>query len=458
MARAEGRLRFAMTDAGKVILRGIGFLAFAALLIPAFDVLSVLVCVCLVALVVGFVFRPRILVTGTLPDRIIAGEEAHLGYTIRNMGRLPAYHLRVRFRALPEAIEQTAEAAVAERLGPGQSTEVTVAIRPQRRGCYRLRPPVCESSFPFNLFHFGRSPDEEENLIVLPAFSLLDVSLPYVSRHVNASSLRPAGRTGTSPEYIGNRPFQPGDPPRRIDVRAWARLSVPATKEYDDDLDNYAALVLDTRVPEVSRRLRSGQAWSRSSLAGRLLGRLLRGRDAYKDRTGAPQPVKELEAAVSLCASMAYTIHRNCLIDLLLAGTNLHSFTSLPRATRLDRVQEILAAVEPSADGTVEQIGPLWEDRLEEISEVIFIVLRWDRTYQQLAQMAEQAGCHCTMLVVGEADPSDFGLRISDCGLKEASDFNPQSAIRKSQFAVEAIGDVRFVHADEILAGGRDAV
>lgn len=451
MARAEGRLRFAMTDAGKVILRGIGFLAFAALIIPAFDVLSVLISVCLVALVMGFIFRPRILVTGTLPDRVIAGEAAHLTYTIRNIGRLPAYHLRVRFRALPEAIEQTAEAAVAGRLGPGQTTDVVVAIRPQRRGCYRLRPPVCESSFPFNLFHFGRSPDDEESLIVLPAFSLLDVSLPYVSRHVNASSIRPAGRMGTSPEYIGNRPYQPGDPPRRIDVRAWARLSVPATKEYDDDLDNYAALVLDTRVPGLSLRLRSGQAWSRSSVAGRLLLRLIRGRDAHKDRTDAPQPVKELEAAVSLCASMAYTIHRDCLIDLLLVGTDLHSFTSLPRATRLDRVQETLAAVEPSADYAAEEIGWLWEDRLEEISEVIFIVLRWDRTYQQLAHMAEQAGCHCTALVVGEPDDPDFGL-------EQPSDANPQSEIRNPQLAVESIGGVRFVPADEILAGRGGAV
>ncbi len=458
MARVEGKLRFALTDAGTVILRGIGFLAFAALIIPAFDVLSVLVSVMLVALVVGFVFRPRILVTGTLPDRIIAGEVAHLTYTIRNIGRLPAYHLHVRFLALPEAIEQTADAAVAERLGAGQATDVVVAIRPQRRGCYRFRPPVCESSFPFNLFHFGRARADEDSLIVLPAFSLLDVSLPYVSRHVNAGGIRPAGRLGTSPEYIGNRPYQPGDPPRRIDVRAWARLSVPATKEYDDDLDNYAALVLDTRVPELSLQPRSGQARSRWSLPGRLLRRLVRGRNARRSGTTLPQEIKGLEAAVSLCASMAYTIHKDCLIDLLLVGTDLHSFTSLPRATRLDRVQEALAAVEPALDYPAEQVGSLWEDRLEEISEVIFIVLRWDRTYQQLAQMAEQAGCHCTVMVVGEPDASNGGLRIADFGLKGAMDANPQSAIHNPQWAIDPIGDVRFVRADEVLAGRRDAL
>jgi uncharacterized protein (DUF58 family) len=421
MARVEGKLRFGLTDAGKVILRGVVFIALAALIIPAFDVLSVLVFVMLVALVVGLVLRPKILVTGNLPDRVLAGQTAHLTYTIRNIGRLPAYNLRVRFRALPEAIEQIADAETTWRLGPGQTAEAVVAIRPKRRGHYRVRHPVCESSFPFNLFHFGASRDGEESLIVLPAFSLLEVSLPYVSRHVDASSIRPAGRLGMSPEYIGNRPFQPGDSPRRIDVRAWARLSVPATKEYDDDLDNYAALVLDTRVAEGGLKSKSNE-------------------------------VRGLEAAIRLCASMAYTIHRDCLIDLLLTGADLHLFTSLPKAMRLDRIHETLAVVEPSRDYTAEQIGALLEDRLGEISEVIFIVLQWDRTYQQLAEWAEQAGCHCTAIVVGESDLEDGGRTTAGGGLAPRA----EPAIRNPQSEIEPLGGVRFASADDILAGRRD--
>ena len=413
MARAEGKWCFGLTDAGRVILRGIVFIAFATLIIPAFDVLSVLVCVMLVALVVGFILRPRILVTGNLPDRIIAGQTAHLTYTVKNIGRLPAYNLRVRFRALPEAVEQVADTQTVSSLGPGQTTEAAVAIRPTRRGCYRIGHPVCESSFPFILFHFGVSREGEESLIVLPAFSLLDLSLPYVSRHVNASSLRPAGRVGTSPEYIGNRPYQPGDSPRRIDVRAWARLSVPATKEYDDDLDNYAALILDTRVPESGPK-------------------------------SGPKEVKELEAAISLCASMAYTLHKDCLIDLLLAGADLHSFASVPKAMRLDRVHETLATIEPSKDYTAEQLGSLVEeDRLGEISEIIFIVLHWDRTYQQLVDWAEQAGCHCTTIIVGKpaSEADDRGQKTEDSAVLG----HPSS-------------DVRLVPADEILAGRRDSL
>lgn len=443
-------LRLGLTDAGKVILRGIVFIALAALIIPAFDVLSVLVAVCLVALAVGFVFRPRTLVTGNLPDRIIAGQTAHLTYTIENLGRRSAYNLRVRFHGLPEGIEQLADAQTVPVLAPGQTAEVAVTIRPKRRGCYRIRGPACESSFPFNLFHFGVSREGEESLIVLPVFSLLDLSLPYVSRHVDVSSLRPAGRLGTSPEYIGNRPYQPGDPPHRIDVRAWARLAAPATKEYDDDLDNYAALVLDTRLarPEGRGRRDGGREEGRRP-AGR--------RSGHAPRPPGPVPsAKELEAAVSLCASVAYTLQHECLIDLLLAGPDLHSFASLPKELRLDRVHETLAAVEPAPDYPVEQLGSLLEDRLGAVSEIVFVLLHWDHTYQQLAQWAEQAGCHCTVIVVGEASASDCGLGIGDGGLKEAIVANPQSEIHNPQWAVASTGDVRFVAADDILAGRRD--
>jgi uncharacterized protein (DUF58 family) len=418
MTRAEGKWRLGLTDAGKVILRGIVFIALATLIIPAFDVLSVLIFVLLAALAVGFVYRPRILIIGNLPDRIIAGQTAHLTYTIRNTGRRRAYHLRMRFPALPDGIEQLGGAALAPMLEPGQAAEVAVTIRAKRRGCYRIRGPVCESSFPFNLFYFGASREGEESLIVLPIFSLLDLSLPYVSRHVDVSNLRSAGRLGTSPEYIGNRPYQPGDPPRRIDVRAWARLAAPATKEYDDDLDNYAAFVLDTRVPESRTRPGPGQ-------------------------------VKELEAAISLCASMAYTLGHECLIDLLLAGPDLHLLAALPREMRLDRVHETLAAVEPVQDYAVEQLGALLEDRLGEVSEIVLVLLRWDRTYQQLAQWAEQAGCHCTVIVVGEPEAGEGGF---DSNVSS----NPQSGIPNPQLSVAPAGDVRFVSADDILAGRRD--
>jgi uncharacterized protein (DUF58 family) len=414
MGRLQSRLRFGLTDAGMMLLRGVVYVGLAALVVPAFGVLSVLVSVMVVALVVGFLVRPRISLQGNLPDRIVAGQAAELVYTLRNIGRLAAYHLSLQFPHLPETFESVGEGRVVSRLGPGETAEVTLTIRPQRRGNYRIGQPICRSSFPFNLFHFGTPRGAEETLLVLPAFSRLQMSLPCQSRHVTTGGARPAGRTGASPEYIGNRPFMPGDSPRRIDVRAWARLARPATKEYDNDLDNYAALILDTRVPE----------------------------SRWKSKT---KESRELEAAVSLCASVAYSIHRDCLIDLLLAGSDLHSCAGLPRAGRLDRVHESLAAVAPAGAYELEQIGPLLEERLPEISEAVFVLLRLDDMYQQLVEQARRAGCHCTVVIVGEPDHAaeDKGLRTEDGGERAAL-----SCVFRSPSS-----DYQFVAPDEILAG-----
>ncbi|GAI34213.1 unnamed protein product, partial [marine sediment metagenome] len=170
-----------MTDAGKVVLRGTGFVTLAALIVPAFGVLSALVSVVLMALLVGFVLRPKIQVSGNLPERIVVGQTARLRYVLKNVAHLPAYNLCVRL-TLPEAIEQVGDGHVVSRLGPGDTTEVTVEIRPKRRGYYRIKQPICQSSFPFNLFSFGTSHDDEETLIVLPAFSRLQIPLRRLSR------------------------------------------------------------------------------------------------------------------------------------------------------------------------------------------------------------------------------------------------------------------------------------
>ncbi len=422
------RSRLGLTEAGKVMLHGIGFVAFTALIFPAFGVLSALVWVMLTALLAGFVLRPRIRLSGNLPDRVMAGQTAPLRYQLENVGRFGAYNLCVRFGALPEAIEQVAGEHVISRLGPGETVEVTVAIRPKRRGRYQIKQPVCQSSFPFNLFSFGTSGGGQESLTVLPAFSLLRMRTAGMSRQVRTGSERLSGRMGTSPEYAGSRPFLPGDSPRKIDARAWARLSVPATKEYHDDLDNCAALILDTAVPEPARQPAGGF--------------LLRSR---------PNEIKELEAAVSLCASLAYTINNDCLIDLLLAGPDLHQLTDRPRMVRLDAIHEILAGVEPSGGYCLEPMEPTLTSRFYAISDVFFILLGWSAAYGPLLKMAGMAGCRSTVLLVGRGDAVQRG-RMGNSFAHAAPEQHGQENLPILQVLSWA-SDVQVLSPDEILAG-----
>ncbi len=382
------------------MLRGTGFVALAALIVPAFGVLCALAAILLAALVMGFILRPRVRIEGNLPDRVITGETARLKYVLTNVGRLPAYNLRMQFTALPEAIEQVEAGHAVVRLGPGDSIETTLAIRPTRRGCYRIGSPACLSGFAFNLFWFGSSRGVEERLIVLPAFSHLQMPVRRLSRCGHGIGLRLAGRTGASPEYIGSRPFMRGDSPHRIDARAWARLAAPATKEYDEDCDNYAAIILDTRVPASAARAKS-------------------------------KLIPELEAAVSLCASIAYTINNDCFIDLLVAGPDVHEFTAWPRAARLDRIHELLADAAPAQNDLDDRALPHLADRFYEMSHVIFILLRRDSVYRRLLELAARAGCRCTDVLICEPG----SVRTDDDG------------------AMDWTGSIEVLSPEEILSG-----
>ncbi len=373
MSRTNGKLTIGLTDAGKMILVGVGCVALTALVFPAFGVLSALVWVMITAFLVGFAVRPRIEITGNFPDRIVAGQSVQLKYVLRNIARLPAYHLWLGWDYMPRSIELVAGGQLISRLGPGETAEVSIEIIAKRRGHYRIRQPACQSSFPFNLLRFGITQGGEEILIVLPQFTMLRISTSPMSRQVRSGGARFGGRTGIFPEYAGNRPYLPGDSPRRIDARAWARLSVPVSKEYHDDFDNYAALVLDTTIPGTASPQNSNE-------------------------------IRELEAAVSLCASVAFTINDSCLIDLFAAGKDIYQLTDLPRQVRLDRIHETLAGIEASGNDSLEQVTPALADKFNEISEVFFIFLNWNEASWRLVELAGQAGCQSTVLLVGLTD------------------------------------------------------
>ncbi|MHC4119374.1 MAG: DUF58 domain-containing protein [Planctomycetota bacterium] len=373
MKEKQEKSRLRMTDAGRTVLRGTCFVALAALIVPAFGVLSALVAVLLMALLVGFVVRPRIRISGNLPERIVAGQTARLKYILKNVARMPAYNFSVKFESLPESIEQIDKTHVIQRLGPGESVEVTLAIRAGRRGHCRIGRPICESSFPFNLFSFATEAGREESLIVLPVFHRLHFPVRHLGSHVSTGGTRLAGIAGVFPEYAGNRPFQAGDSPRSIDSRAWARLASPAIKEYHDDFDNHAGLILDTNLPKALRPTRSGET-------------------------------EEFEAAVSLCASVAYTINNDCLIDMMFAGPDLHTFAGQPRKLRLETIHETLADVGPRGDCDAQQMLPVLTDKLCEVSEAVFVLLNWDEAYEQLVDKAVAAGCRTTVLMIDGSD------------------------------------------------------
>jgi len=122
------------------------------------------------------------------------------------------------------------------------------------------------------------------------------------------------------------------------------------------------------------------------------------------------------------------------LIDLLAAGPDLHQFADRPRTVRLDKIEEILAGVEPSAGCSLEQMESAITGQLYGISDVFFIVLRWTDAYEALLEAAGRAGCRSVVLLVGDAgDPS---LRA---GLEQET--------------ISRVSNVQIISPDEVLTG-----
>jgi uncharacterized protein (DUF58 family) len=205
MTIGQTRLRFGFTDAGKMLLRGAIYITLAALIVPAFGALAILASVMLTALVLGFVLRPRVSVSGNVPEHILAGQTVSLTYRLKNTGRLPTYNLHLQLQGLPKTIEVGGDVPVISRLRPGETAEASLTIRPERRGCYRSGRRFASRAF-LQPVSFLYCPAEPETWIVLPPLFRLQVRCAASAGMSQTSGLRPSVRTGAHRSTSGIAP------------------------------------------------------------------------------------------------------------------------------------------------------------------------------------------------------------------------------------------------------------
>jgi len=230
---------------------------------------------------------------------------------------------------------------------------------------------------------------EPGTLLVQPFFHPLEgIDVPVRPRY-QPGGIALTSRVGESPEYIGNREYRPGDSVRHMDHRAWARLTKPAVREYQEEYYCRLALVLDTYVPGVRPQPR-------------------RGYPAF-------------EAAVSLAASVADALaNGEYIIDIFAAGPELYVFRAGRHTAHLENVMEILACVEACRSNPFEVVTPALYDELQQMSTVIAVLLDWDEDRKNLIRAAQEAGCQVKVLVVHDG-PTTEPVEFVDCAATQLS-------------------------------------
>ncbi len=375
MSAVWRRWRDNITPAGKCLVGAVfvAGLGSVSVVVPIYQVFCALAALLGVAEVVGFIFRPNVAYSGSLPAKTSVGEPVTAEMTLTNRAHRPIYDLSLGIFELPPEIRVVGEPETVLSLPRNGSVALSITLESSRRGLYELSGLRAFSTFPFNLVRSGWKQHSLGTLLVLPEFHPLEaIKVPIGSRY-QPGGVAFTSHIGESPEYIGSREYVAGEPIRRLDYRSWARLGQPVVREFQEEYYCRIALILDTYIPPGRK----------SRVAG----------------------FPNLEAAVSLAASVADALSGGeHLIDIFAAGPELFVFRAGRHTAHFENVLEVLACVDACRHDPFDTIRPALIEELGNISTAICIFLDWDESRRQLARTILESGCQLKVLIVNDGE------------------------------------------------------
>jgi uncharacterized protein (DUF58 family) len=353
---------FAHTTLRLYLVLLIGVAPTIFLLLTGFDTPFSLVGFSMLALLVaapltGLAARPGIEATCEMPSRVECGSRFSLRYRLRNTGRRGGRGLAVETLIYNDYLQLRLQRPALEWLPPGASRTVTGSGIALERGVYTLPALRWDSDFPLGFWRWGRSDPRERRLSVYPRYRrllALDLPLgPRAQRDLSAS----AEPTREAFEFAGCREYRDGDALRHVHPRSSARVGAPVVKEFQTEGRTRTALLVDTQG-------RTSRSWRR----------LARHRDP-------------LEAALSLATAIVEALSTSDrILELLVAGPEIHRFVSAGRIGYFDEVLDILAGIEPSREDPLIALEPLLFAELPLIQSICLVLTRWDARRLRLTQ------------------------------------------------------------------------
>ncbi len=378
---------YPFTPPGKVLMMALSISGVAGAItddMPIYQIPVTLAVLVMVASACGSVLRwLSVSISGEWPDRVTVGQTVRGDFTVTNINRWPLLDVSLAIFKLPALWDTVREERMVPTLPAGESVKLPIRVIPRRRGRYVLPSVRAFSTFPFNLFRNQLGRKESRPMLVLPRFESLQRINVDIGHRYQPGGIAFTTQIGESPEYIGNREYMPGDSPRHIDFKSWARLAKPVVREFQEEYFHRLGLVLDTFLPRDWLSLKWLPADWRSP--------------AWLRRRGE----RELEAAVSLTASIADVFSRGeYLLDVFAAGSELHIFRTGRSTTPIEAVLEILASVPSCRENPFQQLTAALATELPHISALVCVFVGWDESRQRLVQTALDNGCRVKVIVI----------------------------------------------------------
>nr|NJM03985.1 DUF58 domain-containing protein [Desulfobacula sp.] len=239
-------------------------------------------------------------------------------------------------------------------LPAGETLRVTSDFTPGFRGYLHFTGVTLARPDALGIFMRCFRIPKAEKLLVLPRRYPLHPPDLRSRRQYHPGGVSLASSIGNSDEFMGLRYYRPGDPLRHIHWRSFARTGELVIKEFEDEFFVRYALILDTFV--------------------------------------SPEREAVFEDAVSIAASYAAAVEpHDAILDLMVAGKNMYSFSSGRGLGSSEKMLEILSCIEPCPDKTLLELKPALEAGLKKISGAVCIFSGWDRAHEEILRMIREA-------------------------------------------------------------------
>ena len=244
---------------------------------------------------------------------------------------------------------------------------IDAELMPLRRGVLHLTGTTVACPDPFGLFRSLRNIPGRQSVLILPKrYAMPAFDLPGSMKY-QLGGVSMASSVGESEEFIALREYRPGDPLRRMHWKSFAKFGKPIVKEYQDEFFVRHALVLDT--------------------------------------FGGPAEEEIFEEAVSVAASLAYTIqNQDSLLDLMFVGPEAYCFTSGRGVGHIDQVLEVLASVQVCQEKEFDALESLMFAHATDLSGCVCVFLDWDEPRQRLVKAMLSRGMPLRVFVVSAND------------------------------------------------------
>ncbi len=250
-------------------------------------------------------------------------------------------------------------------IAPRSSTQITMELKPRKRGVIKLRDIWMILPDPLGLFQSSpRISASKDTMVILPRrYSIPPIELPGGASYRIGSEAN-TNSVGTHGEFVGLREYRSGDPLRLIHWKSWARTGRPIVKELEDTHYPRHGLVIDTFA-------------------------------------GGTQDTA-FEELISVAASFACGIDtRESLLDLMFIENKAHRVTVGRGVERAEILLEVLAAVSMSDHDGFDPLAKLVTQHSQDISSCLVVMLGWDARRAAFLAELRRSGVPCVPVIVG---------------------------------------------------------